>query len=1432
MSIEILEQIEELADKLLGTEKSDNRLMDLSGKNVFFIKDNSAQQLYDIIKAKVGKTAGVSLKGSATASEKILGEMKVLDWTDATGGKNTLELEAFRQKSVSEAASKGVNPLFLSIGAVKWKIPSKDGTKDVVTPVLIFPIKLVREGLHTTSPVNIEFIDDDAFFNPCLYYKMRTVFGEKFAEDFPLPNYNVDRTVDFKTFDIFAYFEQIKAYKLAVSSNSSGVVFDFTADISAIAFFNNDDICMYHDIRNNKKDMAMHPVISAILTKSNSAFNSDVPLNSPAFVLSYDKAQENIVQRAVGGESFVVKGPPGTGKTQTIVNMVAALLAEGKRVLVVSQKRSALSEFYNKTPEIIKPYLLCITHETESGAAKVKRGAEAIHGELQATLQHKTHGNPDELQAVRKRLKDDIIQTTIDIIGYNDLMFGKMLVYGLSKFNSGSADMASGIGYGSYYKVLNDACKTPNVKPVQFVEPALIPAISYSEYLEISSRVSRAASYLLRLTDSNKFDAVKNPWFGVKKDRAYDRNVSGVLAELAQRVSKLSTFIFDTARKNDISVDTLEKLNVSTLVVLALNDDITKVISALNTIPKAEEFARTLMNLSTELIENKPALEMLNTTLDEYSKLYTNKVAESEHNFNIAAAIFHAEILRKSDSVKELLALYDELKIFTKGKIPFSSSSGKTAFKSVQAMSREPKKLSVDTANKALAALSEYCIIKEDICALVDKINNVTGIAASENEIKNIINIKEKCAPFIKQTELLCERERLYSLYANVFFNDDDDCHKTASAVVAALDIRKKIYDCENWTEVAAKLAAIMKDAQNLDFIAAINDLNVHYKNNFASSIYSDPNKFTLNDLKIFANYALDNAQRDAAVSYFDAINGADFKLNLFFAPFENGERNDHLKHSFGEIFEHSYTSLLAGHIDESLADEVRHCSRDGITSRLSVLRESENKLLFANAEYVANACLERIDKNDSCFDFLKFANRYSALRRLFEKYSEAVRILKPCIIMSPSAVSMLLPSQNYSFDTVIIDEASQMPPENILSVVFRGTQCVIMGDEWQMPPIIRFKTDTDTDRQEEGMEAVKSALDLIRENASLPVLGLVSHFRSHTETLIAYSQKRYYPEMVTFPAPDAGIGGLGLYDVPLPDGFTENGANLAEAEETIKRIRTHFDKHYDTLSGRLNQTIGIITFGEKQKAAIESSIRIDKNLAKLISSARSADGEIAEKVFSVETIDRLQGQEFDHVIMSLTYGKRADKGGDGTVRQNFGELNKSVGERIFNVAVSRAKRSFTLIRSLEPSDITVDTLAYVREFIETVRKHDAGGMTTQFVSKSADGFIHAVATYIESLGISKERIVCNYGVTQNSVRVSVAILAEDLKRSELGIICESPYGHLDYVDTALRYPDILEARGWKLYRLYIFDWMQNNVFEKERLKKEIDKYVKYTKAD
>ena len=123
--------------------------------------------------------------------------------------------------------------MFLSVGALKWRIAvSQNEIKDVVSPLLIFPIRLVRSS--SVSPVSVEFVDDDAYFNPCLYYRLVQDLGEEFAKAFPHPNgrdANFDFPLDLKVFkedNGAEYFAQVARFvREAKSAASADTLFEF-----------------------------------------------------------------------------------------------------------------------------------------------------------------------------------------------------------------------------------------------------------------------------------------------------------------------------------------------------------------------------------------------------------------------------------------------------------------------------------------------------------------------------------------------------------------------------------------------------------------------------------------------------------------------------------------------------------------------------------------------------------------------------------------------------------------------------------------------------------------------------------------------------------------------------------------------------------------------------------------------------------------------------------------------------------------------------------------------------------------------------------------------------------------------------------------------------------------------------------------------------
>ena len=137
-------------------------------------------------------------------------------------------------------------------------------------------------------------------------------------------------------------------------------------------------------------------------------------------------------------------------------------------------------------------------------------------------------------------------------------------------------------------------------------------------------------------------------------------------------------------------------------------------------------------------------------------------------------------------------------------------------------------------------------------------------------------------------------------------------------------------------------------------------------------------------------------------------------------------------------------------------------------------------------------------------------------LRELIKKSSQALLDMKPCFIMSPSVLSELVVAQEDFFDLLIIDEASQMRMEDSICALARSKQCVIVGDQQQLPPGNTFELrDSDDDDEEDLIE--ESILDLANSRFKSNRM-LKWHYRSRHHSLIDFSNHHFYQNQLIIP--------------------------------------------------------------------------------------------------------------------------------------------------------------------------------------------------------------------------------------------------------------------------------------------------------------------------
>ncbi len=211
---------------------------------------------------------------------------------------------------------KGINSLYLTFGFVSY---IEDKTT-YIAPLLLIPVEYEKNH-HGVYKISAS--DDDIILNPTLDYFFNT------TRHFDIPNYyNQD-------FEFDHYMEEIKGVL------PSDVIFIEGMSLGIYSFLK---MNMYRDIKDHEKKVLENRNISALL--GNPSFG-EVDLGGKIYpVVNLDSSQEKAISMAVSGKSFCLQGPPGSGKSQTITNIIASLIGNNRHVLFVSEKLQALEVVY------------------------------------------------------------------------------------------------------------------------------------------------------------------------------------------------------------------------------------------------------------------------------------------------------------------------------------------------------------------------------------------------------------------------------------------------------------------------------------------------------------------------------------------------------------------------------------------------------------------------------------------------------------------------------------------------------------------------------------------------------------------------------------------------------------------------------------------------------------------------------------------------------------------------------------------------------------------------------------------------------------------------------------------------------------------------------------------------------------------------------
>lgn len=285
----------------------------------------------------------------------------------------------------------GTNTLFLALGFLRW-FESDLSEKARYAPIVLIPVDIVKSSRNKGYIIRSR--QEEAQINITLIEYLRQIFGLKIPNLDPLP-------LDEHGTNLPLVFNTIRN---AVMDKKRWNI----ENLAFLGLFSFGQFVMWNDLHNRSDELKSNKVVSSLIDKNLNwtAEPSDITIDnldirlSPdqmAVPMSADSSQMLAIYSAATNNSFVLHGPPGTGKSQTITNMIANALYQGKSVLFVAEKMAALNVVQKRLASIgLDPFCL----ELHSN----KTNKSSVLSQLNKSLEVGRIKSPDDYKATADRL--------------------------------------------------------------------------------------------------------------------------------------------------------------------------------------------------------------------------------------------------------------------------------------------------------------------------------------------------------------------------------------------------------------------------------------------------------------------------------------------------------------------------------------------------------------------------------------------------------------------------------------------------------------------------------------------------------------------------------------------------------------------------------------------------------------------------------------------------------------------------------------------------------------------------------------------------------------------------------------------------------------------------------------------------------------------
>ncbi len=1244
------------------------------------------------------------------ASPNLLEEHLLTDMPDRHLARRLTRLHLAARASLDE---QGVVTLHVAFGFLRW-FEETNSQVELRSPLLLVPVRLQREGID--APWQLLPEDEELLVNHTLAQRLAADFRLRL----PAAEGDADNDLDWRS-----YLGEVEE---CVKSQARWEVLDETA----LGTFNFQKLAMWQDLGDNAGRIRDHGLCGMIAGDRGGALGDalDLPHDKELdektrpeetyHILDADSSQHAAIVAASRGANLVLDGPPGTGKSQTIANVIADSLAAGKTVLFVSEKAAALDVVHRRLCErgLGDFVLACHSHKAN------KREVVAELGRC-LDLPPEEDGNPAddlrqldtarrelsvyvrELEAVRKPLGRSAFQVHGELARLTRLgSKSHGAVPSVLSRDGAYVERVAGLlnGLTGCRDAVGDRDRHP-WRDCRVVASSLVLQEDAQHHLgRLAEQVRQAAT-----------EAAELNRLGFGQERPSRAEWLATLENV--RRALLTPSWWDPAKRQELLQLTERWLDCDGMAK-RLRDELAVRLGEIAFAPESAPLAFRASRFRSSWARLLPGWWFLKPRVKVWYKQRPPQTVA-----------FHDDL--------DKLARYHECSDFCR-----------------QAQAERAADLLTDNRGKPDWAGTKKCLQQ------IERLEQVSSAG------------REPAPRVILQGVL----DRCDALRAEGF--DESWTFLTAKLFDPARDVSTGLtIDRTPLEDLCAWFGARAVDVGRIDEWVRYSGIERQLREDGAEPILKE-----VTGGRVALGEAANAFRRRFLGLWLEAVSETTPVLSRF-----TTEDHERRIARFQELDRRSVAGASARvrHVQLTHPDRPRPVAGAPVSSELGTLLHEVHK-----------------------------SRRHLPLRQLFKRIPRLLLRLKPCVMMSPLAVSTYLQSPDLNFDLVIFDEASQVRPHDAICAIYRGRRLLVAGDQKQLPPTDFFQRvfgdeepDDEADTDGLTLSDFPSLLDVC-QTFGLPRYRLRWHYRSKREALIAFSNRHYYDsELITFPSAHDTPNNPAVGFEYVAEGRWKPGAgggfNAVEARRTAELILAHARHHPD-------QTLGVIAFSQRQQMRILDELEQMRRSAPELEEFFSED---REHPFFVKNLETVQGDERDVIFLSIGYGPDET----GRVAMRFGPLNKAGGERRLNVAVTRARQGMTVVSSLRAADIDLsrtnaEGVRLLRAYLDYAERGVVVALGGTLTEVGRHGFDSPFEEEVFA-ELTRRGLTLHPQVGCSGFRIDLAVVDPgEPGRYLLGVECDGATYHSAATarDRDRLRQEVLESLGWRICRIWSTDWVRD----------------------